>query len=56
MNINLNAGATAAVLDEVDLIDLPVTGTIPHELNGVLLRNGPNPLRGSFEGNDVLDW
>lgn len=54
--MNLNAGATAAVLDEVDLIDLPVTGTIPPELNGVLLRNGPNPLRGRFKGNDVLDW
>jgi len=56
MNINLNVGATAAVLDEVDLTDLPVIGTIPLELNGVLLRNGPNPLRGQFQGNDVLDW
>lgn len=56
MTMNLNAGATAAVLDEVDLIDLPVIGAIPPELGGVLLRNGPNPLRGRFKGNDVSDW
>lgn len=56
MSMNLNAGATAAVLDEVHLTDLPVIGTIPTELSGVLVRNGPNPLRGRFNGNDVLDW
>lgn len=54
--IDLNSGAAAAVPDEVDLVDLPVTGAIPEDLNGVLLRNGPNPLRGRFKGNDVLDW
>ena len=54
--INLNSGATAPVADEIDLVDLPVTGTIPHDLDGVLVRNGPNPLRGRFEGSDVLDW
>ncbi|MBT2793345.1 carotenoid oxygenase family protein [Paraburkholderia strydomiana] len=54
--INLNSGATAAVLNEVHLVDLPVTGAIPQDLNGVLVRNGPNPLRGHFNGNDVLDW
>lgn len=54
--INLNIGATAPVADEIDLVDLPVTGTIPPELNGTLLRNGPNPLRGHFNGNDVLSW
>ncbi|SDG38270.1 carotenoid oxygenase family protein [Paraburkholderia phenazinium] len=54
--LDLNAGAIAPVVDEVDLADLRVTGTIPHELNGVLIRNGPNPLRGRFTGNDVLDW
>ena len=26
------------------------------ELNGVLVRNGPNPLTGVYGGNDVLDW
>ncbi len=54
--IDLNFGAAAPVLDEVDLIDLPVIGAIPDELSGVLVRNGPNPLRGRFKGNDVLDW
>jgi carotenoid cleavage dioxygenase-like enzyme len=54
--IDLNAGATAAVVNEVDLVDFSVTGTIPRDLNGVLVRNGPNPLRGRFEGNDVLSW
>ncbi|AIO66555.1 retinal pigment epithelial membrane family protein [Burkholderia oklahomensis] len=54
--IDLNAGALAPVADEVDLVDLPVTGAIPRDLNGVLVRNGPNPLRGRFEGDDVLSW
>ena len=54
--IDLNSGAAAAVLDEVDLVDLPVVGAIPAGLTGVLVRNGPNPLRGRFKGNDVLDW
>lgn len=54
--IDLNFGAAAAVLDEVDLVDLAVIGSIPEDLNGVLVRNGPNPLSGRFKGNDVLDW
>lgn len=54
--IDLNTGATAPVLDEVDLVDLPVVGAIPDDLKGVLVRNGPNPLSGRFGGNDVLDW
>ncbi|RKE37005.1 carotenoid cleavage dioxygenase [Paraburkholderia sp. BL23I1N1] len=53
---DLNSGATAPVVDEVELVDLPVIGAIPRELNGVLVRNGPNPLRGRFIGNNVLDW
>src|ERR1700761_4406754 len=53
---DLNSGATAPVADEVELVELSVTGTIPQDLNGVLVRNGPNPLRGRFNGNDVLDW
>jgi len=53
---DLNRGAIAPVADEVDLVDLPVTGTIPPELDGTLLRNGPNPPGGRFEGNDVLSW
>jgi carotenoid cleavage dioxygenase len=54
--LDLNAGATAPVVDEIDLVDLRVTGTIPRDLNGVLVRNGPNPLQGRFEGNNVLNW
>ena len=54
--IDLNAGALAPVMDEIDLREPPVIGTIPPDLNGVLVRNGPNPLRGRFEGSDVLSW
>ncbi|WP_223645814.1 carotenoid oxygenase family protein [Corallococcus sp. EGB] len=53
---DLNRGAGAPVADEIDLAELRVTGDIPRELDGTLLRNGPNPLRGRFEGNDVLSW
>lgn len=54
--IDLNAGALAPVNDETHLVDLPTLGAIPRELNGVLMRNGPNPLKGRFVGNDVLSW
>lgn len=53
---DLNRGALAPVADEVDVVDLRVTGAIPRELDGTLLRNGPNPPGGRFEGNDVLSW
>lgn len=33
----------APVAEEIDSHDLPVNGTIPEDLNGLLLRNGPNP-------------
>lgn len=56
ITMDLNAGALAPVSDEIDLVDLSTDGTIPRDLNGVLLRNGPNPLRGRFAGNDVLSW
>lgn len=36
-------GNFAPVREELDAVDLPVTGTIPKELNGRLIRNGPNP-------------
>ena len=36
-------GNSAPVPDEVTAFDLPVTGTIPAELTGRYLRNGPNP-------------
>jgi len=38
------AGPMAPVPDEITAVDLPVTGTIPEELEGRWLRNGPNPL------------
>lgn len=37
-------GVYAPVQDEIDVVDLEVTGEIPAELEGSFLRNGPNPL------------
>lgn len=37
------AGNFAPVTEELTAYDLPVTGTIPSELTGWFLRNGPNP-------------
>ncbi|MFB6566280.1 carotenoid oxygenase family protein [Streptomyces noursei] len=37
------AGNFAPVTDELTAYDLPVTGSIPPELTGWYLRNGPNP-------------
>jgi carotenoid cleavage dioxygenase-like enzyme len=36
-------GVFAPVTDELDVHDLPVTGTIPPQLSGVYMRNGANP-------------
>ncbi|WP_436795086.1 carotenoid oxygenase family protein [Actinospongicola halichondriae] len=53
-------GALAPVDDEVDLEDLTVTGQIPEALDGLFLRNGPNPQfppRGDyhlFDGDGML--
>jgi len=48
----------APVFEEVTETDLKVTGTIPRELNGRLLRNGANPQSGWsahwFLGNGML--
>lgn len=38
------AGNFAPVHEEITAFDLPVTGQIPEELEGRLLRNGPNPI------------
>jgi carotenoid cleavage dioxygenase-like enzyme len=54
--VDLNVGALAPVIDEVHLGELPTVGAIPRDLSGVLVRNGPNPLRGRFAGNDLLSW
>ena len=37
------AGNLAPVTEEVTAFDLPVTGTLPADLDGRYLRNGPNP-------------
>ena len=37
-------GPFAPVAEEVTALDLPVTGSLPTDLNGRYLRNGPNPL------------
>ncbi|MEM7094173.1 MAG: carotenoid oxygenase family protein [Actinomycetota bacterium] len=37
-------GNYAPVTEEVTITDLPVVGQIPEELEGRLLRNGPNPI------------
>ncbi len=53
-------GTFAPVFDELTLEDLPVEGKIPEDLNGVYLRNGPNPHfepRGThhyFDGEGML--
>lgn len=53
-------GSLLPVQDEVDLYDLPVTGNVPEGLNGLFLRNGPNPEftpRGDyhlFDGDGML--
>jgi carotenoid cleavage dioxygenase len=36
-------GLFAPVHDELDVHDLPVTGSIPPQLHGVYMRNGANP-------------
>jgi carotenoid cleavage dioxygenase len=38
------AGNFAPVGDELTVTDLPVTGSIPSELSGRYVRNGPNPI------------
>lgn len=53
-------GVFAPVLSEECLTDLPVEGKIPNDLNGVYLRNGPNPRfkpKGSyhpFDGDGMI--
>ena len=39
-------GNYAPVSEEITATELPVTGTIPAELDGRLIRNGPNPVDG----------
>ncbi|CAL99525.1 carotenoid cleavage dioxygenase [Saccharopolyspora erythraea NRRL 2338] len=44
-------GHLEPVPDEVEVHDLRVTGTLPRELAGRYLRNGPNPLPGENPGH-----
>jgi len=44
-------GRFAPVPDEIDAVDLPVEGTLPPELTGRYLRNGPNRLPGEEPGH-----
>ena len=53
---DLNTGALAPVSDEFDGFPATVSGEIPLELNGTLIRNGPNPFSGRFAGEGVLSW
>lgn len=53
---NLNQGALAPVVDECLIEELDWVGSIPADLNGMLVRNGPNPYDGRFSGSGVLDW
>lgn len=53
---DLNTGALAPVAEEYEADTFNVTGQVPLDLNGTLMRNGPNPFSGKFSGADVLDW
>lgn len=52
-------GHLAPVPDEIDAFDLAVDGSLPPELTGRFLRNGPNPLPGEpskhwFDGHGMV--
>jgi carotenoid cleavage dioxygenase len=53
-------GTMAPIFKEAVLTDLPVEGEIPEDLNGVYLRNGPNPrfepkgMHHYFDGDGML--
>ena len=47
------AGNYAPVSEEITATELVVTGTIPAELDGRLIRNGPNPIDG---GHPDAHW
>lgn len=44
-------GNLAPVADEIDAVNLSVTGTLPGELTGRYFRNGPNPRPGTDPGH-----
>ncbi|MET0234869.1 MAG: carotenoid oxygenase family protein [Kibdelosporangium sp.] len=44
-------GLLAPVADQIDAVNLPVTGVIPAEFTGRYFRNGPNPSPGQDPGH-----
>lgn len=53
MNSPFLQASYAPVNNEIDVTGLQVTGELPRELNGVFLRNGPNP---AFEPQEPYRW
>ncbi|MFD4673386.1 carotenoid oxygenase family protein [Lentzea sp. NPDC058450] len=47
-------GFMAPVPDEIEAVELEVTGTLPPELTGRYFRNGPNPLPGSYPAHNFM--
>lgn len=51
-------GMHAPVFEEVEATDLPIEGALPPEIDGLFLRNGPNPTNGDpghwFLGDGML--
>ena len=47
-------GEMAPVPDEIEAVDLEVTGKLPPELSGRYFRNGPNPVPGTDPGHNFL--
>jgi carotenoid cleavage dioxygenase len=48
------SGANAPVPDEIEAVNLPVSGTLPPELCGRYFRNGPNPPPGFDPGHGFV--
>ena len=46
-----NSGNYAAIEDEIEAMDLEIVGSLPPEIDGLFLRNGPNP-----PGGRSLSW
>ncbi|AII50119.1 hypothetical protein KR52_13385 [Synechococcus sp. KORDI-52] len=54
--VDLSQGVFRPVSEEISTGPLDCSGSIPTDLNGRWLRNGPNPHNGSFIGNDTFSW
>lgn len=49
------SGQYKPVDQEIEAFDLEVTGSIPPELNGMLMRIGPNPIPPTAEGHNFFE-